>query len=258
MPLEIESNADENGRELQDLNPSTLVDLSAILPLGFIVAYYILGVIVTILPQSIRFTRWFASPGVGNRKEELVLVSRERDWKSSTLFVIAAGQAGSILIAFLAKAVEGEGTRELMLVALTGVGWIYATLSPLFDPPLTPPYLLLIFYTVHFIISIITSLHYLLHPHSTSQLVSLAFNIISTSILISIVFTLPITARNRSAARLESFDSKELSSEEQAKKEPVYDSPEQYCSLFSWTTFAWVGPLIDRKVERLEYYHIWK
>ncbi|TDL21671.1 multidrug resistance-associated ABC transporter [Rickenella mellea] len=122
--------------------------------------------------------------------------------------------------------------------AIAAFSWIYAATRPLTHPKPTPPYDLFTLYIIHLSVGIL-EFGGIYFDHNiygeplpgTLVIVSRALNLGAILVLLVVVFSLPMNV-----------PSEKVNIEDIGKSV----SPEDYTSLWGWTSFHWVYPLISR------------
>ncbi|SPO20123.1 related to multidrug resistance protein [Ustilago trichophora] len=132
-----------------------------------------------------------------------------------------------------------------LAAALQVAGWAWAAVSSIFFPSPTPPYALLVFYSLQLSGSAVSGYHSLfsvphppLSPPHRSELTAPLFSLLSfglTLIGTSLIMSLPLQVYDLNPQH----------------DRNGYPPPlEDYCTLWQWISFSWLNPIIDTALAR--------
>ncbi|GAA5902673.1 uncharacterized protein JCM6883_007204 [Sporobolomyces salmoneus] len=284
------------GRVILDLPSSSLLHLTASLPLAFLVAVYLLPQLAQIvLPRRwIRAVKEVASSPVKFASQSTGIEStpneRKKDRRLWILVAVGAVEAvgwtaGAVFEAVRTGRNENrESTKQdwiaVASLALVGLGWALSSLLLLekrqrqtSSAPLAAPLLQFNFYLLHLIL---LSLHYIslaLHPRrrTTSELVLTSLHTLFVFTVLTVALRMPLSSSPlpSSSASYSSLPTEEPLSQAEAEQDedsiPVdskdrvtIPSPEPHVTLFEWIVFSWIGPLIKKgQSKKLGYKDVW-
>ncbi|KAL8290163.1 hypothetical protein RQP46_003102 [Phenoliferia psychrophenolica] len=240
-----------------DLPPSTLLLLSAVLPLPIFALSHLSRFTPSVLRSpsdgTPRVDSENAPKGVrGARERVLAILSLSETvvWMGSALWGLLEGHTGW----------EDAGASTLV-----GLWWMYAGVIILARPPLSTPMSLVLFSLLEIIGAAMALLTTFLHPPKYSSLavpiLTNAFHLAASLGLLYLVGTYPLTYYPPTPPSTEASTTTDVAAVEdpEEKNRISLPSPESSVTLLSWCSFEWVAPLIQKGniKGRLEYRDVW-
>ncbi|KAH8109668.1 hypothetical protein DFH11DRAFT_1843160 [Phellopilus nigrolimitatus] len=135
-------------------------------------------------------------------------------------------------------AIDDGNVQQGLCAIILSLTWLYAAVKPLVKPVTTPPYDLFALFIVHFVGAVLLLGgvffdHHVYGDALPSRLIVAAYalNLTAASVLLIVVFSRPLAAPSSRVAKDDIG---------------LHITPEDYTSLWGWTSFNWIQPLITR------------
>ncbi|KIP06892.1 hypothetical protein PHLGIDRAFT_128004 [Phlebiopsis gigantea 11061_1 CR5-6] len=160
-------------------------------------------------------------------------------WRTVLLSLVALTETLAWLVLGSYRfAVQPESLWEDLQPFIIAASWLYATCRPIAKPTATPPYDLFVLYCLRLILGLLV-FGGVLYDHTVYgeplpgawTITGHVVNIVALCVLLAVTFSMPLAVPSHFT---------------KAEDVGTTLSPEDYTSLWNWTSFLWVKPLINK------------